>query len=267
VRNFERAIELDPRNSLLLNQTALSYGALRRYADQEATLDRALAIEPNDPEKKIFRAEVDFNWKADTRPLHQLIDQIRAKEPVAIQNIAEDWLLCALAERGAAAAANALAALGENNIGTPPFRFGPRFVEGLTSRMAKDDDKARAAFTAARAEQEKFVRAHPDDAGPLSVLGLIDAALGRKEDALQEGWRSVKLLPMEKDATSGKRMIVGLARIAAWVGDNEVACKQLTVAVGPPSELSYGELKLMPWWDPLRGEPCFEKIVASLAPR
>jgi TolB-like protein/Flp pilus assembly protein TadD/predicted Ser/Thr protein kinase len=267
VRNFERAIELDPRNSLLLNQTALSYAALRRYADQETTLDRALAIEPDDAEMKIFRTEVDFNWKADPRPLHQLIDQIRAKDPMAIQNVAEDWLLCAMAERDPAAAANALAALGQNNVGTPPFRFSPRFVEGLISRMAKDDDRARAAFTTARVEQEKQVQAHPDDAGPLSVLGLIDAALGRKEEAMQEGRRSVELLPMEKDATNGKRMIVGLARIAAWVGDKDLACEELAVAVRPASELSYGELKLLPWWDPLRGDPCFEKIVASLAPK
>ena len=62
-------------------------------------------------------------------------------------------------------------------------------------------------------------------------------------------------------------MIVGLARIAAWTGDNELACEQLAIAIRPPSELSYGKLKLLPWWDPLRGDPRFEKIVASLAPK
>ena len=74
-------------------------------------------------------------------------------------------------------------------------------------------------FTIARAEQEKLVRDHPDDAGALCVLGLIDAALGRKEEALSEGRRAVELLPVEKDSTNGKRMIMCLARIAAWVGD------------------------------------------------
>ena len=73
--------------------------------------------------------------------------------------------------------------------------------------MTKDDAKARAAFTAARAEQEKLVRADPDDAGALCVLGLIDAALGRKEEALREGRRAVELLPVEKDAINGTRMI------------------------------------------------------------
>jgi serine/threonine-protein kinase len=267
VRNFEHAIELDPRNGLLLRQTAFSYGDLRRYTEEKAVLDRALAIDPNNAETKILHAYVEFNWKADTRPLHQLIDEIRAKGPTATQNVAEDWLTCALAERDAVAAANALVALGENNVGTPPYSFSPRFVEGLVARMTKDDEKARSAFSAARAAQQKLIRSHPDDAGALCVLGLIDAGLGRKEKALQQGRRAVELLPMEKDANDGKRMVMGFARIGAWVGNKDLACQQLAIAVRPPSPLSYGDLKLMPWWDPLRGDPCFEKIVASLAPK
>lgn len=266
LRNLKRAVELDPRNILLLRQTALSYDDLRRYADEEAILDRALAIEPNDAATKVVRASVEFDWKANTRPLHQLIEEIRAKGSAPIQNVAEDWLMCALAERDPVAAANALAALGESTLGNRTIEVSPLFVTGLIARMAKDDTKARAAFTAARAEQEKLVRARPDDSGALCVLGLIDAALGHKEEALREGRRAVEMLPVEKDATDGKRMIVGLAKIAAWTGDNDLACEQLAVGVRPPSELSYGHLKLLPWWDPLRGDPRFEQIVASLAP-
>ena len=101
------------------------------------------------------------------------------------------------------------------------------------------------------------------------MLGVIDAALGRKEEALREGRRAVELLPVEKDAINGMAMIKYLAIIAAWVGEKDLACEQLARAVRPPGgcRLSYGELKLMPCWDPLRGEPCFEKIVASLAPK
>jgi serine/threonine-protein kinase len=134
--------------------------------------------------------------------------------------------------------------------------------------MKQDDAKARAAFTLARAEQEKLVRADPDDAGVLCVLGLIDSALGRKEEALREGRRAVELLPVEKDVTNGARMIVGLARIAASVGDRALACEQLAHAIRLPTPaVSYGQLKLLPFWDPLRGDPRFEKIVASLAPK
>ena len=35
------------------------------------------------------------------------------------------------------------------------------------------------------------------------MLGIIDAALGRKEEALREGRRAVELLPVEKDAIYG----------------------------------------------------------------
>jgi serine/threonine-protein kinase len=267
LRNLERAIELDPRNVVVLQQTANSYDFLRRYADEEAMRNQALAIDPNNPDTKLLHALVEFNWKANTRPLHQALDEIRAKEPASIQHLADEWLQCALSERDPAAAANALAALGENNVGDYSIKFSPRFMKGLIARMIKDDAKARAAFTAARAEQENLVGARPDDAGALSVLGLIDAALGRKDEALREGRKAIDLLPVEKDAINGRRLIVYLATIAGWVGDNNLACEQLAVAIRSPSDLNYGELKLLPWWDPLRGDPCFEKIVNSLAPR
>jgi TolB-like protein/predicted Ser/Thr protein kinase/Tfp pilus assembly protein PilF len=265
--DLERAVGLDPRNNVLFVQTALSYRYLRRYADEATMLDRALAIEPTDIGSKSLRAEVEFDWKANTQPVHQLIDELRSKDSGAIPDVADTWLLCALAERDPAAAANALAAMGEDSFGTAIIKYSPRFVEGLIGRMEKDDAKAHAAFTAARAEQEKLVRARPDDAGALCVLGLIDAALGRKEEALREGWRAVELLPVEKDAINGTSMIVCLARIAAWVGDNDLACEQVARASRLPSGVSYGELKLMPFWDPLRGDPRFEKILASLAPK
>jgi serine/threonine-protein kinase len=133
--------------------------------------------------------------------------------------------------------------------------------------MTNDDGKARTAFIAARAEQEKIVQAQPNFGPALCVLGLIDAGLGRKEEALREGRRAVELLPVEKDAFVGKAMIKYFAVIAAWVGDKDLACEQLAIVLRPPSGVSYGQLKLLPFWDPLRDEPCFEEIVASLAPK
>jgi hypothetical protein len=133
--------------------------------------------------------------------------------------------------------------------------------------MTKDDDKARYAFTDARSEQEKLVQAQPNYGPPVVVLGLIDAALGRKEEAMREGRRAVELLPVERDSIKGALIIEYSAIIAAWVGDKDLACERLAAAVRYPSPLSYGDLKLLPFWDPLRGEPCFEQIVASLAPK
>jgi TolB-like protein/Tfp pilus assembly protein PilF/predicted Ser/Thr protein kinase len=268
LRSLERSVDLDPRNVFTLQQIALSYAALRRYAEAKSAFNRVLAIEPNDVETKVARAYVELDWKADIRPLHQLIDEIRAKNPAAIRSVSDGWFTCALAERDAAAGRNALLASGENLALTDDIvQFNHPFLEGLLARMANDEGKARLAFTAARAKQEKIIQAQPNYGPPLCVLGLIDAGLGRKEEALREGRRAVELLPVEKDAINGPRMIVYLAMIAAWVGEKDLACEQLASAIKHPSLLSYGQLKLLPFWDPLRGDPRFEKIVASLAPK
>jgi len=267
VRSLERAIALDPRNSFTLQQIALSYRHLRRFAEEKSVLDRALAIEPSDLDTKLERAAVDFHSKADPRPLHQTVDSIRATNPGATQDIVDFWLNCALAERDAAAAKNALIAAGENPPSTDEaVTFSRLFMEGVIARMTKDDAGAHAAFTAARAEQQKVIQANESYGPPLCVMGLIDAGLGRKEEALREGRRAVELLPVEKDPINGIAMVKYLAVIAAWVGDKDLACEQLAIAIHPPSRLTYGELKLLPFWDPLRGDPRFEKIVASLAP-
>jgi len=99
------------------------------------------------------------------------------------------------------------------------------------------------------------------------VLGLIDAGLGRKEEALSEGRRAVELLPVEKDALVGPAMIKYLAMIAAWVGKKDLACEQLAIASRLPGGVTYGNLKLLPYCDPIRGDASFEKIVSSLAPK
>jgi TolB-like protein/class 3 adenylate cyclase len=266
IRNCERAISLDPRNFFALEQTAQSYHAIRRYTEETATYDRVLAFEPHDAVTKVARALVELHSKADTRPLHQVIDSIRVANPEATPSIADAWLLCALSERDATATKNALIALGENPINlasTENVRFNRPFFEGVIARLMTDDGKARLAFTTARTEQEKIVQAQPNYALPRCVLGLIDAGLGRKEEALREGRRAVELLPPEKDAFDGSATVKYLAMIAAWVGEKDLAFKELATAIRSTSGLTYGQLKLLPLWDPLRGDPRFEKIVVE----
>ena len=251
----------------LLQQIALSYGHLGRYFEEKSVFDRVLAIEPNDIETQVELALVELDWKADTRPLHRTINSIRTTNPNAMPSVAVGWLICALSERDDASIKDALAASSEFPLSSDAVQFNRPFIEGLIARMAKDDGKARLAFTAARAEQEKIIQAQPNYGPPLCVLGLIDAALGRKKEALREGRRAVELLPPEKDAINGPGMIQYFAMIAAWVGDEDLACQQLATAISRPGAPSYGQLKLIPLWDSLRGDPCFEKIVASLAPK
>jgi serine/threonine-protein kinase len=271
MRDLERSIELDPRNIHTLQQAALSYQFLRGYPKAKSKLARVLAFEPNDAVTRVSYAFVELDWKADTRPMHQAIDSIRATNAAAVPSIANYWLVCAMAERDGAAAQNALVTSGENPIttlgATDNMNFNRPFIEGLIARLMKDESKAQSAFTAARAEQEKVVQAQPNYGPGLCLLGLIDAGLDRKEDALREGRRAIELLPVEKDALGGIAIIKYFAMIAAWVGDKDLACQQLAIATQHPCDLSYGQLKLLPFWDPLRGDPRFEKIVASLAPK
>ena len=265
--NLQRALELDPRNLYTLQHIAVWYAILRRYTEEAGALDRGLAINPNDISTRLARAGLDFDWKADPRPVHQIIDSIRAENPGAVATIADSWLNCALAERDASAVEAALEALGENSFGNDAVQLSRTFGEGLLARMMNDQVKARAAFTAARTEQEKRLQAQPNYGPALCVLGLIDAGLGRKEEALREGRRALELLPVAKDSVNGMRIMENFAIIAAWVGEKDLACEQLATATRLPGYLSYGQLKLLPWWDPLRGDPCFEKIVNSLAPK
>src|SRR5437660_8942177 len=149
-----------------------------------------------------------------------MVDSIRTTNPAATQDIAEYWLFYALAEHDAAAARYAVIAAGENAALTDDaVAFSRPFMEGVIARMTKDDAEAHAAFTAARTEQQQIIQAHESYGPPLCVLGLIDAGLERKEEALQTGRRAVELLPMEKDLIFGIAMVKYFAMIAAWVGD------------------------------------------------
>jgi TolB-like protein/Tfp pilus assembly protein PilF len=271
LRNLQRAVELDPRNFFTLQQIALSYSNLQHYDEAIAALDRALAIVPDNAETRANRDLYELCWKGDTRPLHQTIDSILAQGPGAIASAADVWFFCALAERDPAAAQRALVALGDNPWTLdPPIFMSRSFGEGLLARMSKDEAHARAAFEAARTQQEKIVQAQPDYGPVLCVLAMIDAGLGHKELALEEGRRAIELTPVEKDVSNGSRVLQYFAITAAWAGEKELALQQLEAGLRAPDAsqmLSYGALKLLPFWDPLRGDPRFEKIVESLAPK
>ena len=182
------------------------------------------------------------------------------------------WFFCALAERDPAAAERALVALGDNPCWSEgAIILSHSFGEGLLARMTKDAARAHTVFEAARAQQEKIVQAQPDYGPALCVLGLIDAALGRKDLALDEGRRAIALMPLEKDVINGSRVLQYFAITAVWAGDKELALQQLEAGLRAPIASANAELRRLKTasrcWDPLRGDPRFEKIVESLAPK
>ena len=271
VRNFERAIELDPRNVKILTGAAVTYLVMREYNQARETIDHLITLEPNNIHARILRARIDFDERADTRPLHAVIEKILRDDPASAGNLVGSRFYLALYEHDFASADRALAPLIENKHTTFRVRwdeiyFSRAYAEGLLARIKGDAAAARAAFTAARA-QEEAVRARPDDGQTFCLLGLIDAGLGRKEEALREGRRALELTPVAKDTNAGPQVLYFFAVICAWTGERDLAIEQLETLAKMPLGVSYGELRLDPHWDPLRGDPRFDKIVASLAPK
>src|SRR5438094_1699531 len=267
IKNLERAVELDPQNPHVLQQIAGSYNRLRRYADQERALDRAIAVTPKEAVMRAARAEVELDWHADTRLLLSTVEAIASEDPREVKNIAELWLRGSLCKRDFDSARRALAALPAAGCYQETIPFPRAWCEGVVARMRGDKAAAHAAFTSMRTEAAKMIAEQPDYPEGLCVLGVADAALGHKDDAIREGRRAVELLPVTKDSIVGALVVEKLALIYAWTGEKDLAFEQLAIAARIPGYLSYGELRLHPYWDPLRGDPRFEKIVASLAPK
>jgi TolB-like protein len=264
-RNIERALELDPRNFFILHQLALAYLRQRRYADEARTYDRALEIVPGDPKTRILRALIALDWRADIKPFQTTLAALHAENPRMPLDV--DALLPALCERTGTVAGRVLANYPREGVVNHGVNYPYAYWEGVVARCQGDSAKAQTAFTAARREVEKTVERQPDFAAALSLLGMIDAGLGRKEEALREGRRASELLPISKDAIDGADIAINLAQIYAWTGEKDRAIEQIAAVERVPNVLSYGLLKLHPYWDPLRGDPRFEKIVASLAPK
>jgi tetratricopeptide (TPR) repeat protein len=140
------------------------------------------------------------------------------------------------------------------------------WFEGLIARAAGDAPNAQKAFVDAHKKLEAKLRETPDDALLLGQFSLIDAALGRKAEAIAEAQRAVQLRPLARDALDGATLLGSLAMTYAWVGDVNSAIERLEFLAKTPGGPDYGELKYSPAWDPVRKDPRFAQILASLEP-
>src|SRR5437773_2552689 len=264
-RNMERALELDPRNYFILQQLAFAYGWQHRYAEAARIYDRALTIVPADPNTRIQQALVALDWQADIKPFQTTLAGLMAEDPSMALDI--DTLLYSFCDRAWAAATWVLTNYPREGAANNGVNYPYAYWQGVLARSQGDSRTARVAFAAARREVQKIVDQQPNFAAAISLLGMIDAGLDKKEEALKEGQRACELLPISKDAIDGASLAMNLAQIYTWLGDKDRAIEQIATLERIPNPLSYGLLKLHPYWDSLRGDPRFEKIVASLAPK
>ena len=267
VPNLERVVELDPRNIDGIGNLAQAYFDLRRYNESIVMFDRIAELEPGNPVARTFRPSIKLYARAEVAPLRAALNAIEAEGPAGAADVATLSFDLALFERDPAAAARALANIPKEGYTDPnslPFPFA--WFEGLLAELRGDVPAAQSAFTVARAEIEEIVRAQPENAKPLSVLGLIDAHLGQKEKAIQEGRTACEMLPTTKDAVDGVLLVSHLAKVYAVTGEKDLALDQLEIATKLAGGPTYGELRLALDWDTIREHARFQQIVASLAP-
>ena len=172
--------------------------------------------------------------------------------------MAAQWFDLALCERDSAAVTEALAAIPASGTAAD-LNFPRSWCEGLAARAKGDAATAQAAFLAAHAELERTVSEQPDYAPALCVLGLIDAALGRKDEAIREGRRAVELLPITKDSIDGAEVAKNLAVIYALVGEKDLAIQQIDATLQNPEHFELRQFETAPLLGCAARRPAFRK--------
>jgi TolB-like protein/Flp pilus assembly protein TadD len=272
IANFEKARYLDPRNFSVISNLAETLVSTRRYSEAQHAIDNALLINPHAYMFSIARASIELHRKGETAPLRAALRAIPDDfDPGgAVATVA---VRLNLIERDHTEAARVLAAspherLIDSGIGGTAgmidgYTFPKSWYEGLIARARGNVEAARRSFEAAGRMVEADLAQWPDDAKAITMLALIHAALGRKEEALQKGRRAAELLPISKDAYDGPIIATNLAVIYAQLGERDLAIAQLTPLVAVPIGPTAGTLRTEPEWDPLRGDPRFEKLAAG----
>ncbi len=266
VKNEEKAAELDPRNSKMLNDLAVLYDVLRRYDDEEAVFDRAIAANPSTADYfHLMRAEIELE-KGNTKAARIALDSVPAGyDPDGAATSTRINL--ALYERDPASAEKILAATKlEELVGGTGSLLPRELFQALIARARGDAPRSIEAFKAARTKIETKLKGQPDDAVLLATLGFIDAGVGKKKDAAAEGLRAVELRPIADDAVDGAVVIANLAMIYAWNGDVDLAIERLFFLAKIPGGPDYGQLKFDPAWDAVRRDPRFAEMLVSLQP-
>ncbi len=257
--HFMRGAELDPRSAMAPYSVGETLALLRRYDEAEGWLRRAYDIRPDFALPYAYMALMKVRADGDTADARMWLERMRDR---GIYGDQHDFTLADLAliagfPDEALAGVQALGGVVENQ-----FRYRPlALLSGLAWRQKGDSVRAVAAFDSARVELEALVAEDPSEPRFRSSLGIALAGLGRAEDAVREGEKGVRLMPVEVEAWRGGYRAIDLARIYSMTGRVDEAIQQLEYVMSIPADLSAWELRLDPMWDPLRGDPRFEALV------
>jgi TolB-like protein/Tfp pilus assembly protein PilF len=266
-RDFSTAVALDPRNPNAYNLLADTYNLQRKHLLSAQVYDRVLAAGERTPIVFFRRDSALFNGTGNSTELRQVLSKNPDLDIGGGQTPIRVFL--ALIDNNFTEAERVLAASPREDFQDIDYSFyyPKAWFEAMIARAKSDSVRATAAFSAARAILEERLAVKPEDARTLAVLAQVDAGLGRKELAIQEAKHAAELMPISKDVYDGALVLEGLAQVYTWTDEPHRAIELLQKLVAMPSYVNYARLKLHPMWNPLRGDPRFEKIVVALAPK
>jgi tetratricopeptide (TPR) repeat protein len=259
--NFQKASELDPRNTEVAFHLGRTYFEMRRYHELQQLTKAAASGALQDLTIQRFLAEIKLA-QGDPVAAQSLLEQV----PLDFSPTEEIWetrFRAALYLRDYDAASRVIATT-PANIADDFFDGQPEsWADGQVARARGDKQKALAVFAAARKKVNATWGDKPKDEAYFAQAANLDAGLGRKEDAIREALRAVELMPIAKNSVTGPQFVANLALIYAWTGERDRALEQLEIVATIPAGPSYGDLKFNPCWDSLRGDKRFDKIVAA----
>ncbi len=261
--SLQRSSEFDPANNTNFYNLADLLSGLGRCAELATILDRRIATYPQQSWLHAIKAVLLLNWKADTRAARFEL----ALVPAAIDPagyVTQIQVSCDEFERDFAAAQRRLAACPLPVIG---LGGQPRaFLEGLNARFRGDAAAAEVAFGQVRSQLETKGIDPSGNPSRLKNLAMAEAALGHKEAALEAGRRVVAAVT-PGDTVDGPQTMIFWAQTLILAGERDEAIRSLQSVGSQPYGPTYGDLRLNPLWDPLRDDPRFDSLVASLAPK
>jgi len=266
-RDFSTAFALDPRNPNAYNLLADTYVLERRFPEAVRVYDNVLAAGEQVPIVRFRRASATLWGTGDSGLLRENLAKYPDMEFAGGQTPARAWMAMIDHDYARAEKYFADSPLKDFQDIDFSFYFPKSWYEGMIAREKGDSAKATAAFRECREILTQRLIVKPEHARTIAVLAQVDANLGQKDLAIQEAQHAIDLMPISKDLYDGVLVLEGLAQVYTWSGDRDRAIELVQKLLTMPGYTNYGRLKLHPLWAPLRGDPRFEKIAASLAPK